>query len=192
MLYLKTILFFLTTALSLECRPKTTTVAACVAPSPAPQQKPLSRKKLRQELGAATKNLLGATADFVDRSGKFLVAAPALVKSEGLLKKTTSEPPLVAQKSLGSMLQQVAYLQKVCASLAEALLDDEPRIAKAKKIDLQASLQTLHEAILVCEKDSADLLVKITAERQTRMAAQDVELQRIIDRVKKDPCLRLT
>lgn len=159
------------------------------------QQKPMSRKKLKQELGQVAKDLFSATADFIEQTGSCLIALAPTTPAP-LLKKSVCIPA-AAQKALGSMQQHVAYMQRVCASLAQAILDDEPHIAKAKKIDLTASLASLHNALASCKKNTIAPLAPAVhkgtfIKEQTAVTAHEVEMRNILVIIKKDPCLKVT
>jgi len=146
--------------------------------------KPLSRKKLKQELGGVAKDLFTATADFVSRAGGFFVSGAA-EKTVGLLQKKSSTVSEGNQKAIGLMLGHVSHVQKICAALAEALLDDAPQIAKAKKVDLATSLATLQELQKAFSKNVFQAGAKAV------LAEHEAELNKLVERAKKDACLRL-
>ena len=121
------------------------------------------------------KELFAETTALVKRLGSYL-------HSLTVSKKSTVTVPAATLQTVGTMHHHVAYVQKTCGQLAESLLDDEPHIAKATKVSLNASLQTMQDA-LAAVKQCQFSSNKLFQEHEAALGA-------ILDRMKKDPCLR--
>lgn len=138
-----------------------------------PKQK-LSRSKLKEELGSVAKELFSEATALVKRIGTYLQLLG------------TKQQPTSALQTVGCVHHHVAYVQTTCGQLAEALLDDEPHVAKATKIALNDSLQTMRDAVVVAKQFRFDN----DKQEATKLQGHEQALRDVVDRMKNDACLR--
>jgi hypothetical protein len=138
----------------------------------------LSRSKLKEGLGDVAKQLFAETISLVKKIGGDLqkVAAQKQPNQAKVLV------PVTMLQAFGQLHQHVAYVQKVCGNVAENLLDDEPRLAKASKKSLTQALETMKNMVIcVRQLHQQDA---ITPQEQVKKIAE------MVDQMKSDACLR--
>jgi hypothetical protein len=149
--------------------------------SPVVSKQKLSRSALKENLGNVAKELFAETTALVKRIGAYLQGltenGQPIVKGQ---QSITVVVPVVALQTVGKMHEDIAYMQTTCGRLAENLLDDEPQVAKATKISLNTSLQTMRDALAAVKQ----------CQFVTDYQKQEIALRGIVDRMKADPCLR--
>ncbi|NDD54449.1 hypothetical protein EBZ39_11335 [bacterium] len=154
-----------------------------IAATPA---KKLSRNKLKEELGQAAKDLFNETTDVVDRLGACQLAFAS-----------SATVPSAVQRELGGIQRHIAFIQKTCGRLAQELLDDEPRLTKATKVAMDGSLQTLQQTLARCKACTFARVPAVVAKGKatqacTTLAKHEQALRESVERIKADPCLKLT